>query len=186
MLLFLYAIFFIGGPLAYISIATAASILLSWYFQKPLKEIIEKSVKEDQIKQTTLIEAVSGLEIIKSVKAQNRMKTHWVNSINKTTHYSDKSHFLSQSITYFTAFLSQFSNIAIVAAGVYLAKEGEITMGAIVASMILNGRVIAPIAQLVGMIIKFDRVMLSLNNLDEVMRMPVEKERINYILVGQT
>lgn len=181
-ILFIAVIFFIGGPLAYISIATVViSILLSWYFQKPLKEIIEKSVKEDQIKQTTLIEAVSGLEIIKSVKAQNRMKTHWVNSVNKTTHYTDKSHFLSQSITYLTGFLSQFSNIAIVATGVFLAKEGDITMGAIIAAMILNGRVIGPVAQIVGMIIRFDRVMLSLQNIDELMKMPVEKEDKSYI-----
>ena len=54
-------------------------------------------------------------------------------------------------------------------------------MGAIIAAMILNGRVIAPISQLVGMIIKFDRTMLSLNNLDEVMKMPVEKENKSYI-----
>ena len=141
--------------------------------QRPLKEIISKSVKEEQIKQTTLIETVSGLEIIKSVKAQNRMKTHWDNSITKTVHFADKAHFLSQTVNYLTAFLSQFSNIAIVAGGVYLAKDGEITMGAIIASMILNGRVIAPISQFVGMIIKFDRTMLSLNNLDEVMKMPV-------------
>ena len=47
--------------------------------------------------------------------------------------------------------------------------------------MILNGRVIAPISQLVGMIIKFDRTMLSLNNLDEVMKMPVEKKNKTYI-----
>ena len=109
------------------------------------------------------------------------MKTHWDQSINKTVHYGEKSHFLSQSITYFTAFISQFSNIAIVAGGVYLAKEGEITMGAIIAAMILNGRVIAPVSQLVGMIIKFDRTMLSLDNLDEVMNMPVEKENKSYI-----
>lgn len=181
-IIFIVVIFFIGGPLAFVTIATVIlSILVSWYFQKPLKDIIEKAVKEDQIKQTTLIETVSGLEIIKSVKAQNRMKTHWVNSVNKTTYYADKSHFLSQSITYFTGFISQFSNIAIVAAGVYLAKEGDITMGAIIAAMILNGRVIAPIAQLVGMIIRFDRVMLSLNNIDELMKMPVEKEDKAYI-----
>ena len=66
-----------------------------------------------------------------------------------------KGIFLSQSITYFTAFISQFSNIAIVAGGVYLAQEGEITMGAIIAAIILNGRVIAPVSQLVGLIIKF-------------------------------
>lgn len=181
-LIFIVVIIYIAGPLAYITVFTVViSILLSWYMQKPLKTLIEKSVKEEQIKQTTLIEAVSGLEIIKSVKAQNRMKTHWNNSINKTVHYADKSHFLSQSITYFTAFISQFSNIAIVAGGVYLAQDGGITMGAIIAAMILNGRVIAPVSQLVGMIIKFDKTMLSLNNLDEIMKMPVEKENKSYI-----
>ncbi len=181
-IIFILVIYFIAGPLAYITIFTILlSISLSWYLQRPLKTLIEKSVKEEQIKQTTLIEAVAGLEIIKSVKAQNRMKTHWDQSVNKTVHYADKGHFLSQTITYTTAFISQFSNIAIVVGGVYLAQEGEITMGAIIAAMILNGRVIAPISQIVGMIIKFDRTMLSLNNLDEVMSMPVEKENKTYI-----
>jgi len=181
-IIFILVIFYIAGPLAYITLATVViSIIFSWYLQRPLKTIIEKTVKEDQIKHTTLIETVAGLEIIKSVKAQNRMKTHWDKSINKTVHYAEKGHFLSQSITYFTAFISQFSNIAIVAGGVYLAKDGEITMGAIIAAMILNGRVIAPVSQLVGMIIKFDRTMLSLDNLDEVMNMPVEKENKSYI-----
>jgi len=181
-LIFILVIVYIAGPLAYITVATVLiSLVFSWYLQRPLKTIIEKSVKEEQIKQTTLIETVAGLEIIKSVKAQNRMRTHWDQSINKTVHYADKGHFLSQSITYFTAFISQFSNIAIVAGGVYLAQDGEITMGAIIAAMILNGRVIAPVSQLVGMIIKFDKTMLSLDNLDEVMNMPVEKENKSYI-----
>lgn len=181
-LIFIFVIVYIAGPLAYITVATVLiSILFSWYLQRPLKTLIEKSVKEEQIKQTTLIETVAGLEIIKSVKAQNRMKTHWDQSINKTVYYADKGHFLSQSITYFTAFISQFSNIAIVAGGVYLAQDGEITMGAIIAAMILNGRVIAPVSQIVGMIIRFDKTMLSLNNLDEIMSMPVEKENKSYI-----
>ncbi|AXH16067.1 type I secretion system permease/ATPase [Malaciobacter mytili] len=181
-IIFIIVIFYIGGPLGYVTIATVViSILTSWYMQRPLKEIIEKSVKEEQIKQTTLIETVTGLEIIKSIKAQNRMRTHWDKSVNKTTYYADKGQFLSQTITFFTAFISQFSNILIVAGGVYLASEGEMTMGAIIASMILNGRVIAPVSQLVGMIIKYDKTMLSLNNLDEVMKMPVEKDNKTYI-----
>jgi len=181
-IIFIIVIFYIGGPLGYITIATVViSMLVSWYMQRPLKEIIEKSVKEEQIKHTTLIETVTGLEIIKSIRAQNRMRTHWDQSVNKTIHYADKGQFLSQTITFFTAFISQFSNILIVAAGVYLASEGEMTMGAIIAAMILNGRVISPVSQLVGMIIKYDKTMLSLENLDEVMKMPVEKENKTYI-----
>lgn len=180
--IFLGVIFFIAGPLAYITLATVTiSILVSWYMQRPLRAIVEKSVKEEQIKQTTLIETVTGLEIIKSVRAQNRMKTLWDKSIDRTVHYADQGHFLSQTITYFTAFIAQFSNIAIVAGGVYLASEGELTMGGIIAAMMLNGRVIAPVSQIVGMIVRYDRTMLSLNNLDEVMSMPVEKENKSYI-----
>ncbi len=179
---FIIVIFYISGPLVLITLATVAiSIATSWYMQRPLRSIIEKSVKEEQIKQTTLIETVTGLEIIKSVKAQNRMRTNWDQSVGKTVHYADKGQFLSQSITFFTAYIAQFSNIAIVAGGVYLAAKGDITMGAIIASMMLNGRTIAPVSQLVSLIMRYDKTMLSLNNLDEIMKMPVEKENKNYI-----
>jgi len=176
--LFIIIIFIIGGPVGYISIFTVIiAFSFSYFMQKPIKTAVEASSKEDQIKQTTLTETVAGLEIIKSVGAQNRMRTHWDNSIEKTTHYGKKSHFLSQTVTFFTAFISQFSNIAIVVAGVYMASLGEMTMGAIIASMMLNGRVIAPVSQIVGMIIRFDKTILSLNNIDEVMKMPVEREK---------
>ncbi len=181
--LFVIIIFYIGGPVGYISIFTViVAFGFSYYMQRPIKNMVQQSAKEDQIKQTTLTEAVSGLEIIKSVRAQNRMRTHWENSIEKTSYYGKKSHFLSQIVTFFTAFISQFSNIAIVVAGVYLASEGDMTMGAIIAAMMLNGRVIAPVSQIVGMIIRFDRTMLSLQNIDEIMNMPVEKdEQANYL-----
>lgn len=175
-ILFIIIIFYIGGPVGYISIFTVLiAFLFSWYMQKPIRDTVQNGAKEDQLKQTTLTETVSGLEIIKSVRAQNRMRTHWENSIEKTSYYGKKSHFLSQIVTFFTAFISQFSNIAIVVAGVYLASEGEMTMGAIIATMMLNGRVISPVSQIVGMIMRFDRTMLSLNNIDEVMNMDVER-----------
>ena len=176
-LFFVFIIFYIAGPLGYVSLATIViSLLFSWFMQKPIKETIEKSAKEDQIKQTTLTETVTGLEIIKSVRAQNRMRTHWERAISQTSYYSNKSHYLSQIVTYVVGFISQFSSILIVAFGVLLANEGEITMGAIIAAMILNGRVVGPVSQIVGMIIRLDRTMLSLNNIDEIMNMPVERE----------
>ncbi|ADG94233.1 type I secretion system ATPase [Arcobacter nitrofigilis DSM 7299] len=176
-ILFIIIIFYIGGPVGYVSIFTVfITFGFSYYMQKPIKRSVQQSAKEDQIKQTALTEAVSGLEIIKSVRAQNRMKTYWENSVEKTSHYGKKSHYLSQIVTFFTAFMAQLSNIAIVVIGVYYASEGEMTMGAIIASMMLNGRVIAPVSQFVGMIIRLDRTLLSLENIDEIMKMPVERE----------
>lgn len=181
--LFIAIIFYIGGPLGYVSLATVfIAILFSWIMQRPIKDTILKSAKEDQIKQTVLTETVTGLEIIKSVRAQNRMRTHWEKSISQTSYYGNKSHYLSQIVTYFVGFISQFSSIGIVAFGVLLANEGEVTMGAIIAAMILNGRVIAPVSQIVGMIIRLDRTLISLNNIDEIMNMPVERNsQQNYL-----
>ena len=176
-ILFVFVIFYIGGPLGIISLITIViALFFSLFMQKPIKETILKSAKEDQIKQTTLTETVTGLEIIKSVRAQNRMKTHWDRSISQTSFYNNKSHYLAQVVTYFVGFISQFSSIAIVAGGVMLASQGLITMGGIIASMMLNGRVIGPVSQIVGMIVRFDRTMLSLNNIDEIMNMSVERE----------
>lgn len=176
-LLFVGIIFYIGGPLGYVSLASmAVAIIFSWLMQKPIKKTILNSAKEDQIKQTVLTETVTGLEIIKSVRAQNRMKTHWEKSISQTSYYGNKSHYLSQLVNYFVGFISQLSGVVIVAFGVILASSGEITMGVIIAAMMLNSRVIGPVSQIAGMIIRLDRTMLSLNNIDEIMQMPVERQ----------
>ena len=181
-IIFIAIIFYIGGMVAIIPvIALVISLCLSWYGQSRIKGIVEQSTKEDQIKQTTLIETVSGLEIVKNVRAQSRMKTHWEQSVDKTVYYSEKGHYLSQTINTLTSFIGKFSNIVIVAAGVYMATLGEMTMGAIIATMMLNGRVLSPVSKIVGMIIKYDRTMISLNNIDELMNMPVEKQDKAYI-----
>jgi len=181
-IVFIVIISYIGGPVAIVPIvALVLSLLLSWIGQARLKKIIEQSTKEEQLKQTTLIETVSGLEIVKNVRAQSRMKTHWEQSVDKTVYYSEKGQYLSQTITTLTSFIGKFSNIVIVAAGVYLATKGEMTMGAIIATMMLNGRVLAPVSKIVGMIIKYDKTMISLKNIDELMNMPVEKQDKAYI-----
>ncbi len=181
-ILFIGVIFYFAGVIGWISVATVVLVLLfSWVMQKRIKKVIEKSSKEEQLRQTTLNEAVAGLEIIKSVRAQNRMKTHWDESLNKTLYYGEKSQFLSQFTTQTTGLIAKFSTIGIIVAGVYLSLAGDMSMGGIIAAMMLNTRVVAPISQIVGMIIRYDQTMLSLQNIDEIMMMEVEREDKNYI-----
>ncbi|PHR68710.1 MAG: type I secretion system permease/ATPase [Arcobacter sp.] len=181
--LFIFIIFYIGGDLGYVSLFTAIlAIVFSFIMQSPIKDTILKSFEEEQIKQTVLTETVSGLEIIKSVKAENRMRTHWEKSISQTSYFANKAHYLSQVVTYFVSSLAQLSSITIVIVGVLLANEGLISMGVIIAAMILNSRVIAPVSQIAAMLIRLDRTIISLKNIDEIMNMPVEREQSNHYL----
>jgi len=181
-LLFIAIIFYFGGVLGWISVGTIVLVLLlSWSMKGKIKDIVEKSAKEEQLKQTTLNETVAGLEIIKSIRAQNRMKSHWDESLNQTLYYGEKSQMLSQFTTLTTGLISKLSNIAIIVLGVYLSIEGDMSMGGIIAAMMLNGRVIAPISQIVGMVIRYDQTIVSMNNIDQIMMMEVERSDKNYI-----
>jgi len=47
--------------------------------------------------------------------------------------------------------------------------------------MMLNGRVISPVSQIVSMLIRYDRTMMSFNNIDEIMSMEVERDDKVYL-----
>lgn len=181
-ILFLFVIFFFSGPLGWVPVAAIIIILIfSIIIQKKTKIISEKSAKEDQLKQTTLHETVSGLEVIKSIGAYSRMKSHWDQSLIQTTYFNEKLQFLSQLNSTFTALISQAANIAIIIVGVYMAIEGDVSMGGIIAAMMLTGKVLGPLGQIVGMILRYDKAMIALKNIDEIMDMKTEKEGVGLL-----
>lgn len=174
--LFLFVIFFFSGPLGWVPVAAIIIILIfSFIIQRKTKVLSEKSAKEDQLKQTTLHETISGLEVIKSIGAYSRMKTHWDQALIQTTYFNEKLQFLSQINTTFTTLVSQAANIGIIIVGVYMAINGDTTMGGIIAAMMLTGRVLGPLGQIVGMILRYDKAIIALKNIDEIMDMKREK-----------
>jgi len=181
-LLFMGVIFYFAGILGWIPlIATILIILFSLIIERKTRLITEQSAKEDQLKQSTLHETVSGLEIVKSIRAHNRMKIHWDQALVQTTYYNDELQYLSQVNSFFTAFISQIANIAIVILGIYLALEGEATMGGIIAAMMLSGRVLSPLGQIVGMILRYNKTMLAFNNIELLMKMETENQGQNFL-----
>ena len=181
-LLFMGVIFYFAGILGWIPlIATILIILFSLIIERKTRLITEQSAKEDQLKQSTLHETVSGLEIVKSIRAHNRMKIHWDQALVQTTYYNEKLQYLSQVNSFFTAFISQIANITIVILGIYLALEGEATMGGIIAAMMLSGRVLSPLGQIVGMILRYNKTMLAFNNIELLMKMETENQGQDFL-----
>ena len=59
--------------------------------------------------------------------------------------------------------------------GVVLIKEAEISMGALIACVILSGRAMAPLAQIAGLLTRLHQSRESLRQLDDLMKKPVER-----------
>lgn len=180
--IFVIIIFYIGGHLGWIpAITILVSLSVSLFMQKLIKKNVLKSVKEEQLKQTTLNETVTGLEIIKSVRGQNRMKAHWDKSLGQSVYFNEKSQYLSQVASNIAEFLTKLSSIAIVVFGVFFAMDGLMTMGAIVAAMMLNSRAVSPATKIVNLIVKYDKTLFAMKNIDEIMQMDVEKDNTVFL-----
>ncbi|MFP4387098.1 MAG: ATP-binding cassette domain-containing protein, partial [Alphaproteobacteria bacterium] len=59
--------------------------------------------------------------------------------------------------------------------GVFLIADGQITQGALVACVLLSGRIMGPLAQISGLMTRLNQSRVALTQLDELMKRPVER-----------
>ncbi|MES2934171.1 MAG: ATP-binding cassette domain-containing protein, partial [Pseudomonadota bacterium] len=82
---------------------------------------------------------------------------------------------LSSSSTNGAASLQQVVNLVTVIAGVYLIHERMLTMGGLIASTMLAGRAMAPLGQVVGLLLQFQNAKNSLQAVEKIMNTPTER-----------
>ena len=174
--LFLFVIWILGGPVALIlmgliMIVFIAGILL----QFPLKALVRKSMKSAEAKHGLLIESIHGLETIKAVGADGRMRARYGRYIAENSGYSQGSRFVSGMGVNISSWVQQTASIFVVLMGMYLIKDGTMSVGALIACVLLGGRAISPIGQMANLMSRYHSARTSLKTLNEIMSKPVER-----------
>src|SRR5690606_13941734 len=145
--IFIGVMFLIGGPLAFIPLLTVPLIVfVSWILQKPLKRIIDKTMAESNQKHAILVEALSGLDTIKTAGAQSRVQGRWERLVGTTAETSGKARAVATLASSVVQFIIQMNTVVIVLFGVHMIIEKELTMGALIAMSILSGRALGPLS----------------------------------------
>lgn len=176
-LMFVAVIFAIGGPLGYIPLALIPLILIiSIGLQWPLARTMQENLRESSLKQGVLIESVEGLETLKAVGGEAYMQRRWENFSALAANTSLKSRKLSNAATGAVAFFQQFQTVALIITGVYLIDAGDLSMGALIATVMLAGRATAPLGQVVGLAVRFQQAKAALMSLNKLMEMPVDRD----------
>lgn len=174
--LFIAVIWMLAGPVAYIPLAVIPlTILVSLIIQIPLGRTIQHLFRHSGQRSSTLIETLTGLETIKSIGAETPVQRKWEQTIGFMSKYSQRARLLSSSAINLTTLLQQMATVSVVVFGVYLITENELTMGALVASTILTGRALAPMAQLAGILTRYHQSKAALKSLNSLMNLPVER-----------
>lgn len=176
-LLFVGVISLIGGPLAIVPMLAVPIVLVVALAAQPiLTRLAESSFKDGQSKQSVLFEAISGLETIKAAHAESRMKARWEKALTTQARHGVKSRAVSQFALNATAFVQQAAQIVIVFYGVLLITEGVISMGALIACVILTGRALTPLAQVAQTLMRISQARTAYRAIDKLMRADSERE----------
>ena len=174
--LFIFVIHVVGGPLALIPALAVPIVLLSGLAVQPLlSRLAEKSFADGQSKQSVLVETVSGLETIKTTSAARQMRARWDDAIERQSSHGIRSRTITQFALNLTGFTQQAAQVLIVFYGVFLISDGQASMGALIASVMLTGRALAPLGQLAQTLTRVNQARSAYRNLNTLMH--AESER---------
>ncbi|MET4163210.1 MAG: type I secretion system permease/ATPase [Marinobacterium sp.] len=177
MLLFLLVISWIGGPLVVVPAMAIPIILVYALLVKPrLRRSIEHTFTASAQKNGTLVESLTAMETLKTQRAASPMQGRWESAVGYIANWGLKSRMLSSSVVNVAGFVQQLASVLLVIGGVYMIMEQTLSMGGLIACVILSGRAIAPLAQIASLIAHYEQSLKALKTLDEIMALPDEHE----------
>lgn len=175
-IIFLVMVHFIAGYLVVVPLALMVLILLyTFLIKNPLQESIQSTYKASAVKNGILIESLNAIETIKTLSSGGHAQWKWEEASGEIANRGLKSKILSNSITTITSFLVQLDTVLVILIGVYMIKEVELTMGGLIAAVILSSRAIAPMGQVAALIANFEQTRTAYKALDDIMKLPVER-----------
>lgn len=175
-LLFILLIAIIGGPIAFVPfVAVPIVVGIGMLMQKPLERVTKQSMMESALKNALLFETIAGLETIKVQAAEGHTQRTWEELNEKSSKTSAKAKQINALALNLAIFVQQVASVAVVVVGVYLIANAKLSMGALVACVILTGRAMAPLSQVAALLTRLHQSKEGLRQLNELMKRPVER-----------
>ncbi len=173
---FLFVVWHLGGGLAFILVALMLIVTaIGWIIQFKLKSHVKNAIRTAESKHGLLVETIHGLETVKAAGADGRIRARYTEYVGANARYGQDSRFWSGLGVNIAAFVQQTASIIVVLAGMYMVQDGVMTMGSLIAAVIIGGRAIAPIGQIANLMTRYHQAGGALKTLDAIMKQPVER-----------
>lgn len=171
LLLFIGVLWALGGMVALVPMGVGLVLLAVSFWSFPLsKRFSHQSTAQVQSKQGLLVELVAGMETARSLPGLGHLRERWVDSVAAQAESNSRIKLVTLICNSLAQSAQTISQIGIVLVGVYQISEGAMTMGALVACVLLSGRVMNPLGQLVGLVTRLGLSLSSYKALDQIMQ----------------
>ena len=176
LLLFLIALWFIGGSLALIpALAIPAVVLIGLTMQLKLRNAANRGAEESAQKHSILIETLTALDTVKTFNLEGRMQKRWEDSVADAAHTTLSSRLTASLSIQLSKSFMRLVTVAVIIYGVYLIGAGELSMGGLIACTILAGRAMEPLGQIASLLTRFHQAASAMEGLDKIMSAPTER-----------
>lgn len=173
--MFCVLFYYIAGPLVWIPLAAMVLLTVPGLLaQKRLRRLAEASSRESSLRSAMLVEAVQGLDDIKSLQAEGRFQNHW-------NHYTEVTSGASMQLRDLVNRLSSWAQtvqggvfVLVVYFGAPLVMAGEMSTGVLVAASMLSSRMLAPLASVTQIINRWQQARVAREALDKLLALPVD------------
>lgn len=174
---FLALITLIAGWLAVVPLVAMAIMATAGFsLQKAMGKAALEAQADAGLQHTALVEAVSGLETLKACRAEGRMLGRWQRYSEMSAQTQEKLRRLTAISVNLASLCQQTTSISLIIGGFYLFNAGIISMGAIIAVVMLAGRSLAPVGQFAFLFTRARQAFTTLEGLQGMMEMDDERQ----------
>ena len=159
-------------PIVGIALMFTAGITL----QKSMATAAVEAQADSSLQHSVLVESISGAETLKAARAEGQMLGRWRRYSAMSAATQERMRRLTSVAVNLAGFSQQLISIGLLIGGFYQFNEGNMTMGAIIAIVMLAGRATQPIGQLAFLFTRARQATATLTSLQTMMEAPDERQ----------
>ncbi|HET8535123.1 MAG TPA: ATP-binding cassette domain-containing protein, partial [Sphingomicrobium sp.] len=175
--LFLGLILVLAGWLVLVPMGVMALMFTAGMsLQKAMGQAAVEAQADSSLQHSVLVESISGAETLKAARAEGQMLGRWRRYSEMTTRTQERMRRLTAIAVNLASVSQQLISVCLLIGGFYRFNSGEMSMGAIIAIVMLAGRSLQPVGQLAFLITRQRQAFATLNSLQRMMDVTDERQ----------
>lgn len=178
-LIFLGVIAYLSGVLVLVPIVLlSVFVLIAFSVGKELKETLMHREKLDELRMGFIIETLNGIHTVKSLGIETLFQRRYENLQKQTSLANYSVTKQTNKAINFGALFTQGMIIGIIGFGAPLAMQGQLTLGSLIACVLLSGRIMQPVQRTLGVWTRYQDFKLALDKIIDVFDLPTHARSI--------
>ncbi|MEM0969763.1 MAG: type I secretion system permease/ATPase, partial [Verrucomicrobiota bacterium] len=169
-------VFLLGGPVAIPLIAGAVlSLTIAGLVQIPMSQAVRKGYLAGNQRQGLFVEGVNAMETVKATRSESELQARMEASVHIGSKADGQARGLAQFALNSNGLIQHLVTVGMVVMAFYQIRAEQMSMGAMIACVILAGRAMAPLMIVSSLLARLQQSRRALKGLNEIMKAPSER-----------